>query len=343
LPSGNLVVNAGAEDGAASSDGSPVPVPGWATIGGFTVAQYGEQDPVRGANFFSGGAQAPSTAQQKIDLSAARKAIDAGRIDVHVGVLVGGSGTFTVDTSDADSLELSRRGFKGIKGKLTRFDEQIPIPPKARSVTLTMDAHTPADSFDNVLLTVSRRDTPRPERGKSVLVKPAKGVTVLFRRGNRKVITRPTLVPLGSRIDTTRGTATIVSADDRYGAVTERGSFSEGAFTVAQSGGILKVSLGGRDRSCKRPQRLVTRATKSFTVLAGASASRPAGSRAVWVADDRCTVTKLKKHRGQIDIMPLASRTASGPRRRLWGNARGRFRTRGRHASATIRGRVIAR
>jgi hypothetical protein len=63
----------------------------------------------------------------------------------------------------------------------------------------------------------------------------------------------------------------------------------------------------------------------------------------VWVADDRCTVTKLKKHRGQIDIMPLASRTASGPRRRLWGNARGRFRTRGRHASATIRGRVIAR
>jgi hypothetical protein len=64
----------------------------------------------------------------------------------------------------------------------------------------------------------------------------------------------------------------------------------------------------------------------------------------VWVADDSCTATTIKAHSGRVDIMPLGSRTASGPTvRRLWGNGHGRFHTRGRNASATVRGRVVAR
>jgi hypothetical protein len=325
LPRGNLVANGGAENGTA----------GWTTSGSFTTEPYGAATPGRGANFFSGGAQPPSSAAQTVDLTRVAKPVDATRVDARVSAATAGPATLTVRLDDARGRSLSSRNILGA--------DTIPIPPHARSATLTMKARGPDALFDNVSFTLIRRDLPRPQRGKTVLVEPAKGVTVLLRRGNRKVITRPALVPVGSTLDTSRGTATIVSANDRYGLHTGRGSFSEGTFRLAQAGGITSISLGGRNRSCKRPRRLVSRATDSFTVLAGASASRPSGSRAVWVADDRCTKTTIKTHQGRVDVMPLGSRTASGGTvRRLWGHARGGFRTRGRNSSATVRGRVMA-
>jgi hypothetical protein len=324
LPSGNVVVNGGAEDGTA----------GWTTSGSFTAERYDTPQTGRGASFFSGGAQPPSSAEQTIDLSSAAKQIDASRVDASVSAVTEGPATLTVRLDDATGHRLSSRNVRGA--------DRIPIPPRARSATLTMKARGPDALFDNVSFTLIRRELPRPERGKSVLVKPAKGVTLLLRRGNRKVITRPTLVPVGSRLDTSAGTATVVSAADRYGLESKRGSFAEGVFTIGQAHGITNISLGGRNRTCKHPRRLVSRATKSFTVLAGRTASRPVGSRAVWVADDLCTTTTIKKHRGDVDIMSLGSRTASGPRRRLWGQARGTFRTHGRNSSATVRGKTTS-
>jgi len=62
------------------------------------------------------------------------------------------------------------------------------------------------------------------------------------------------------------------------------------------------------------------------------------------VADDRCTETMIKSHRGRVDVMQLASRHASGGRRirRLFGRTHGRFRTRGRSSSATVRGKATS-
>jgi hypothetical protein len=37
-------------------------------------------------------------------------------------------------------------------------------------------------------------------------------------------------------------------------------------------------------------------------------------------------------------LQPVATASRVRPRRRLWGNATGRFRTRGRYAAATVRG-----
>jgi hypothetical protein len=317
LPDGNLVVNAGAEDGTTS---------GWNTVGTFAVEHYDTATGPRGANFFSGGTEPPSSAEQTIDLSSARKAIDAGRIDARVSVLIGGPGTVAVRTEDDAGRLLSQRNLKGTGDEPERASSLVPIPPKARSVTVTMKALGEQALFDNVFVTVSRRPTPRPQRGESVLVEPAKGVTVLLRRGNRKPIVRPTLVPLGSVLDTSRGTATVVAADDRYGAVTDRGSFSQGVFAVDQKGGETRISLGGRrDRSCTRPRRLVSRAQAGFKLLAGASASRAVSSRAVWVAEDRCTATTIDAHRGSVDVLALGSRKATSGRRvqRLSGNGRG--------------------
>jgi uncharacterized membrane protein YgcG len=315
LPSGNLVTNAGAEDGIA----------GWTITGSFTVEQYpAPARPAQGASFYSGGAQPPSSAQQRIDLSPARKAIDAGRMDTRVSALVGGPGTLSVETLAADGRLLSQRNLKGVTQRLARSSSLVPLPPGARAMRLTMKARGENAHFDNVLVTFSRRAMPRPQRGESVLVKPAKGVTVLLRRGNRKPITRPTLVPLGSVIDTSRGTATVVSAEDRYGAVTQHGSFSEGVFAVDQIRGETRISLGGRrDRSCTHPRRLVSRAQAGFKLLAGASGSRAVSSKAVWVAEDQCTATMLEAHRGKVDVLALRSRKATSGRRvqRLNGNA----------------------
>jgi hypothetical protein len=195
-------------------------------------------------------------------------------------------------------------------------------------------------AFDNVSLRPHSRTLPRPQRGHDVLVEPTKGVTILFRRGNRKPITRPTLVPLGAVLDTSRGTATIVSATDRYGTETERGSFSQGTFAVEQGGGYTKIALGGRGmRTCTSPRRLLNRASSAFVVLAGRMASRAANfseggtGSAVWVAKDLCTAARIKKHRGKILSASLRSRRASG------GFS---FRTLGRHSSATVRGRAIS-
>ncbi|MEA2412265.1 MAG: hypothetical protein QOC77_2826 [Thermoleophilaceae bacterium] len=354
-PAGNRAANGGAEAGTGSTDGSVVPVPRWTTTGTFTVVQYGSSgypaaQPHGGANFFAGGQQPPSSAEQTIDLSGARKAIDAGRIDARVGALEAGPATLAVSLEDGSGHLLSQRNLKAGGGAFERVDELIPVPPKARSATLTMKARSPDALFDNVSLALSRRSVPRPERGKTVLVEPAKGVTVLLRRGNRKVITRPQLVPLGTEIDTSKGTVTIVSATDRFGAETQRGSFSEGVLAVGQVAGDTEISLGGRGtRACNKPRRLVSRATSGFMVLAGAMASRASGffaggpGRAVWVAEDRCTAATINTHAGHVEVIALGSRDASGQRaHHLFTTGRGLFTTRGRNSSATVRGRVVA-
>jgi hypothetical protein len=263
----------------------------------------------------------------------------------------------TVAVLDSKKRSLSRRKIEGTSsdGTFERVADSFPIPPGARSVTITMAARAPSGSyndafFDNVSLALVRRPVARPERGKTVLVKPSRGVVVLFRRGNRKVITHPVTVPVGTVVDASGGAATITSAIDRFGSETASGSFSEGMFSIHQVGSDTQISLGGNGpRVCSRPRRLVSRATGSFQVLAGASGSRPTslfGSRfakAVWVAQDRCTATTVMPHAGRVDIAALGSRRVSGRRAQKLLAEVGRFRTRGRNSSATVRGRIIAR
>ena len=103
-------------------------------------------------------------------------------------------------------------------------------------------------------------------------------------------------IPVGSILDTRKGTVRLASARDGAGAV-QTGEFSKGVFEVSQS----------------RRAR-----TKGLTdlVLKGSSfsACRAGRSRRAAAARSKRTV------------------------RRLRANAKGRFRTRGRYASATVRG-----
>jgi hypothetical protein len=199
----------------------------------------------------------------------------------------------------------------------------------------------------------------RPHRGKSVLLTPKRGTVILYRRGNRKVTGPPeplrvghtVRVPLGSVVDTSSGAVTVTSAISPFGTETAKGSFSEGVFAVHQTGSDTALTLGGNGaRVCSAPRRLKSRAPGRFMVIAGRSGSRPvffgkpSATPVPWVAVDRCTETKIKGEARRIQVIDLGSRRAT-PRRahRLFTSERGRFTTTGRHSSATVRGRVVAR
>src|SRR4051812_31789489 len=109
----NLLVNGNAEDGAFSSTGAPVLVPGWTTSSAFTVVNYGapggfpggivgsDSPPDHGNQFFAGGNAAASTATQTIDVAANAAEIDTGNAVVDLLGWLGGFGT------DPDTAALS--------------------------------------------------------------------------------------------------------------------------------------------------------------------------------------------------------------------------------------------
>jgi len=163
---------------------------------------------------------------------------------------------------------------------------------------------------------VKLADLPVPRVGREVNVGPVgdgpvliaiRGVTASGGRARASQkgltfvpLTEARQIPVGSFLDTKRGTVELVSATGR-GSRTQSGRFKQGVFQVLQSrarraNGLTELRLKGSSfKSCRTGKR-------------GASA-RAAG---------------------------LSRRTI----RRLRANARGRFRTRGRRSSATVRGTI---
>jgi uncharacterized delta-60 repeat protein len=157
-------------------------------------------------------------------------------------------------------------------------------------------------------------DLPNPVQGSLLNVDQVAGTVLVGLRGNvagrakarasQKGITFVPLtearqIPVGSFLDTRRGTVRLQSARDRRGT-RQQGDFGSGLFQVLQS----------RRRSARGLTDLV---------LKGASFSR-------------CR----RSGRGKGSARSAQSRLI----RRLRSNARGRFRTRGRHSAATVRGTV---
>ena len=133
--------------------------------------------------------------------------------------------------------------------------------------------------------------------GEVLIAVPAAGSAGASQKGVRFVpLTADRQVPVGSVLDTRKGTVRVVSARNSAGA-TQAGQFSAGVFQVLQS----------------RARR-----TRGLTEL------RLKGSGFA-----RCAGTVRGAHSS-------AGRTI----RRLRSNARGRYRTRGRHSAATVRGTI---
>ncbi|CAN5457642.1 hypothetical protein BH20ACT19_BH20ACT19_01930 [soil metagenome] len=125
-------------------------------------------------------------------------------------------------------------------------------------------------------------------------------------------------VPVGSLLDTRKGTVEISSARNAAGQL-QSGQFLAGVFQVLQSRrrkarGLTELRLKGASfASCKKPTRAKRR-----------RANRRRANR------------RRANRRARRSSTPIAA--ASRRIRRLRSNTRGRFRTRGRHSSATVRG-----
>jgi hypothetical protein len=145
-----------------------------------------------------------------------------------------------------------------------------------------------------------------PVPGKSVAVGLESGkVFVTSASGRRTRLTGGATIPVGSRIDTRQGRVALTSAATGTGARTQSAQFYQGTFTVRQS------------RPASRGAALTT-----DIVLAAASRSGCAGARGASAA-------AVSKKKGPHAVLS-----------KLWGNGKGRFRTKGKYSAATVRGTI---
>ncbi len=159
---------------------------------------------------------------------------------------------------------------------------------------------------------------PPPAVGESVNVAPLQGrVLVSSAPGSGFVpLGDAASLPTGSLVDARDGAITLTSASDRSGA-TQTAKFHGAVFQVLQDAGPRPVTeLALRDTegpiSCE-----IRRSVRGVLRAIGSSRSSPLIHRA----------------------LREGSPTFAARRRRgLWSNGRGRFRTRGRHGAASVRG-----
>ena len=141
-----------------------------------------------------------------------------------------------------------------------------------------------------------------PRRGESMNAAPERGTVTVRLPGSDAAVPleNAASIPVGSVLNARAGAVSITAAASPAGG-TQRATFSGGAFVVAQprTSGVTDIRLrGGSFRSCR---------TKSASV-------------------------------SRLGSGPLAGMAARRPIRKLWGSGKGRFRTRGRHGAATVRG-----
>jgi len=146
-----------------------------------------------------------------------------------------------------------------------------------------------------------------PVPGKSVAVGLVSGkVFVTVPRGKRTQLTAGATIPVGAKVDTTRGRVRLTSAATANGRTTQTADFYQGSFVVKQRAGTGNAAL-----------------TTDLVLKDAVSRSQCAPLRGASVA------VASKKKKGPKSVLG-----------KLWGNGKGKFRTNGKYASATVRGTI---
>jgi hypothetical protein len=230
----------------------------------------------------------------------------------------GGGGTDPVDPGDGGTDPVAPAPATPQPGRTpTRNDGPgaPTLPPAAGSTAVekVADAGPPADEpltptspradlDDNPAPVLG--DLPRPKAGRTVNVAPAAGRILITRPGGRpRRLGDGETIPVGALVDARRGAITLTAAADSRGR-TQTAVFEGASFRVRQSRG-------------KRP-------TTDLVLAGGSFRSCPK------------TTSRTRKARSAARKKKRRSKTV----RRLWGRGKGRFRTRGRFAAATVRGTV---
>ena len=165
-----------------------------------------------------------------------------------------------------------------------------------------------------------------PREARTVNLAVSEGRVTVRERGSGRFVTLrdPDQVPVGSEIDTTRGTVTLVSA--AAGGGTQQAEFFDGRFVVGQrrgTRGLTEARLSGPLTGCKGSGRAAARGRRRvWSRVRGRFGSRGRGGAAItrgttWLTEDRCEGTLFRVTEGSISVQDFARRrtvTVKAPR-----------------------------
>jgi hypothetical protein len=355
VPSGNLIVNGGAEVGTGSSDSSttaPVPTPGWATTTNFTEHTYDAAGSTAfpdvnasvaisgGSQFFAGGPDNGSgntveTASQNVDVSSAATETDAGGVSATLSADLGGFATQT-DNAGVTATFLGSDGQQLGKltiGPVTAADRNsvtklLPragsatLPASTRTIRVVIIATKVEGSYNDAYIdNVSLSLVAGPAQPSGHLPAPTIGKTLNVAAITGKVFVRlpggKGFVPLTQAVQLPIGS----KIDARKGTITLiTATGTAGKTQTGKFGGALFVLAQSRNARLK--------GLTTLSLLEGVRGVPSYASCKARRADDR------------PGSGAATSRVSSRVLALLHSSVSGHFRTRGRYAAATVRGTV---
>jgi hypothetical protein len=340
VPSGNLLVNPGAEAAPGATDSvAQLPLPGWTVESTFTAVQYGTPAFLTladsaalggGVNFFAGGpGGATSAATQVVDVSGAAAEIDAGKVAATLSALLGGYSGQT-DHAAVTATFLNAAGAPaGAVGlpTVTSTDRNLTttliartasgaLPAGTRQIAVRIDAIRDDGSYndgyiDNVSLVLGPGGGV-PVFHKTVVVKAISGKVRVRRPGSNDFVdlTGSEGIPLGSTVDTLAGVVELTSVP-KAGGKPQSSRFYEGVFKVTQPGSVTSLALteplascGGGGRSAaatkKKERHLWGDGKGSFRTAGKYSSATVRGTK--WLVKDSCAGTLTRVVRGTVTV-----------------------------------------
>ena len=364
IPSGNLIVNGGAEVGTGSSDSSstgPVPIPGWTTTANFTEHTY---DPAGsqnfpdtnasaaiggGTQFFAGGPDNGSgntveTATQAIDVSTDAAQIDAGGVGATLSADLGGFSS-QEDQAKVTATFLSAAGQQlgavtigpvtaEDRGDTTEFllrTASAAVPPGTRTISVTMTATKFAGGYNDAYLdNISLSLGPAPGIGE--LPPPAIGQTENVARVSGKVFVRLPYAGAGGSGGAS-GPGFVPLAEARQLPVGSQIDARAGTIELVAAAprggetqtGTFAGAVFAVAQSGQGPQKGVT----TLSILEGAFPGAPSYAK--------CKA-RPTGDRARQPTTATAAKASTRVLQLLHASAKGRFRTRGHYSAATVLG-----
>lgn len=352
VPSGNLIVNGGAEVGTGSSDSAttaPVPIPNWTTTTNFTEHTY---DPAGsgafpdvnasaaisgGSQFFAGGPANGSgntveTATQDVDVSTAATEIDAAGVSATLSADLGGFATQTDNASvtatflGADGQQLGTLTIgpataadrNNVTALLPRTGSAT-VPGTTRTIRVVITATKLQGSYndayiDNVSLSLlaASGQLPAPTIGRTLNVAAVKGKVFVRLPGGKG------FVPLTQAVQLPVG----AQIDARKGTIAL-------ITATGKAGKTQTGTFGGAIFGLAQSRNARLKGLTTLSLLEGAFRGAPSYAS--------CKAHRANDRPGSAAVVSRVSRRAL---QLLHASVSGHFRTRGRYAAATVRGTV---